>query len=145
LPQEYVVPARLLAEYFAFIFFAACGVIQMAAAYVRLKGLLFLKRPLPSYILGGLLILGAFLWFFLAEERNQRGLEGREQFGFFVLGCLAALAFSLILSSLINWRLKPPPNAPPKEGMDILEDMSYFEAVKYSLRRWRGKQADDLR
>ena len=136
MPKE--LTTELILQYFAFVFVATCGVIQIAAAYSRLRGLLFLKKPLASHILGGVLILGSFLGFFLAADRNRRGLEGTEQFGYFMLGGIAAVVFSLILSSLINLRLRPsaPKDPGPGEGLDALEDMTYFQALRNSFRRW---------
>ena len=142
MPEPDFLTTKLIAEYFVLVLVATTGVIQVAAAYVNLRGVLFLKRRIPSGVLGGLAILGSFLWFFISDNRNQRGLEGTQQFSFFLLGCFVAIVFTLVISSLINWRMKPPGDetAAPKEGLNALEDMSYFEALKRSYKRWQERR-----
>lgn len=129
--------AGLYLEYLLFVFVAACGVIQGAAAYSRLRGLLFLKRPSLSYLLSGVMIVGAFVWFFLWGDRSQPGLEGAQQLYLFTLGALAALVFTLGLSSLLragDFASRGPEDRP---GLDALRERSYSQALRTGLERAR--------
>lgn len=119
-------------EYFLFAFIACCGVLQIAATYARLKGLCFLPRG--GYLLGFLLLLGAFWWFFATEDRNVRGLEGGQQLGLFNGAMFAALFFSLLLSSLL--RLGSRRREAPRggKGLEALKERTYLEALLLTLR-----------
>lgn len=140
MPAEHFLTTELIVEYTIFVFVAATGVIQVAAAYNNLRGIVFLRRRLPSAILGVLIALGSFLWFFMSDNRNQRGLEGTQQLAFFLLGTFVAIVFTLAASSLINWCMRPgDTGANPKEGLNSLEEMNYFRALKTSYERWRER------
>ena len=93
-------------DYFTLVFFASCGVFQMAAAYNGLRGLLFLQDRRLSFFLGLVLLAAAFAWFFLSGSRNlpdtHQGLNGYGQFGYFFAGFGAGLTFTLLVSSLSN-------------------------------------------
>ena len=58
-------------DYLVLVFFASCGVFQMAAACNGLQGLLFFKGRRTAFIFGLALWVAAFAWFFLSEPRNQ--------------------------------------------------------------------------
>lgn len=140
-------------EYFLFAFIASCGILQLAAALSKLKGLLFLGKVVGGYVLATLTIGGAFGWFFawgnrLQEKIIQIGLEGAQQFYYFILAAFSALAFTLIASSVVNLvsaslfslgkgkpnstRAKQPVKA--ELGLDNLQEMTYFEAIWHSFR-----------
>ena len=48
-------------DYFLLVFFASFGVVQLAAAWSRLNGLLLLGRRL-SLVVAPLLVVAAFAW-----------------------------------------------------------------------------------
>ena len=50
-------------HYLLTAFVASIGVIQLAAVSARLRGLWFLPNLKLTYALGGVLIIGAFIWF----------------------------------------------------------------------------------
>lgn len=132
----------LTSEYFLFVFIAACGVLQLAAAYSKLKGMMIFKNRIASYIFAFFAIGGAFGWFFgwdnrLDEKIMRTGLEGAQQFYYFSLAALAALAFTLIISSLVNYRrlTKTKQSGEGEEGLDALKEMTYLEAVKRSFKK----------
>ena len=124
-------------DYFILVFWASCGVFQLAAAYNGIRGLLLLQDRRLSVLLGLALIVGAFAWFFLSTPRNVPdsglGMNGNEQFGYFFAGSGAGLAFTLLVSSLCNrelgrGRLSLPP------GMDALRESNYLRALYRKLR-----------
>jgi len=134
-------------EYFIFVFVATCGVLQLAAAYAHLKGILFFRRTSIAYIFAILAIGGAFGWFFgwgnrLDEKIMHTGLEGKEQFLAFNLAALAAAVFTFILSSIINIRvliqLKEGEEVEP--GLSSLKQMSYLKALIRSFRTTKWKE-----
>jgi hypothetical protein len=130
---------RLWLEYFLFVFMASCGVIQIAAAYSRLHGLMFFRRPLWGYVFAAVVTPLAFLWFFKSENRNVPGLEGSQQFGDFCLGFIAAVVFSALFSSLLRARdaLHLGEGEAP-EGLEALREMTYLQAIRRRLRNHRG-------
>jgi hypothetical protein len=130
---------RLWLEYFLFVFMASCGVIQIAAAYSRLHGLMFFRRPLWGYVFAAVVTPLAFLWFFKSENRNVPGLEGSQQFGDFCLGFIAAVVFSALFSSLLRARdaLHLGEGEAP-EGLEALREMTYLQAIRRRLRNHLG-------
>jgi len=125
---------RLALEYVAFTFFSCVAVLQWAAARGRLKGLTFFNTRSGSYIFSAVMLGSSFAWFFLSEDRAQPGLEGLQQFLLFGVAAAAALAVTLVLSSLIKGRsLTPPSRVLP--GLDALKQMTYFQALRTLKRR----------
>ena len=136
-------------QYFILMFIAIIGVLQLIAARNQLKGILFFKREALAYLFSFLAIGGSFGWFFgwgdpldMAMRQTgdaamrQTGLEGAQQFLYFLLGTLAALSFTLIVSSLLRayqWKGKTKEKG-SSQGLDTLREMSYFEAIKHSFR-----------
>ena len=124
-------------DYLILVFFASCGVFQMAAACNGLQGLLFFKGRRTAFLFGLALWVAAFAWFFLSEPRNQPdtglGLTGNQQFGFFFVGSGAGLTLTLLLSSLRNLSLG---NYPPQTGLDALRQSNYLRALYGTLRPW---------
>ena len=131
------------ADYFLFTFAATVGVIQVSASLARLRGLLFLPSFPASRLLGIVLTLVSAVWFFASADRNVNdtagGLDANDQALLFLLGALSALALTLVVSSLANSRMAPPPG-PAKDGLDALRSSSYFRALAASLNAgcsWR--------
>lgn len=130
-------------EYFLFVFVAALGVLQVAAAYSRLDGLLLLRRRAVAGLVGLALAVGAFLWFFASGPRNvpdtQGGLDGNAQAGLFAAAAGAALAVTLVVSSLLNSRRAG--GAVQGLGLDALRNTTYaralLEGARACRRMWR--------
>ena len=124
-------------DYLALVFFASCGVFQMAAACNGLHGLLFFKGRRTAFLFGLALWVAAFAWFFLSEPRNQPdtglGLTGNQQFGYFFVGSGAGLAFTLLVSSVRNLGLG---KEPPQAGLDALRQSNYLRAIYQTLQPW---------
>ena len=124
-------------DYFILVFWASCGVFQLAAAYNGIRGLLLLQDRRLSVLLGLALIVGAFAWFFLSTPRNVPdsgpGMNGNEQFGYFFACSGAGLAFTLLVSSLCNRALGRGRVSLPA-GMDALRESNYLRALYRRLR-----------
>lgn len=124
-------------DYLTLVFFASCGVFQMAAACNGLHGLLFFNGRRTAFLFGLALWVAAFAWFFLSEPRNQPdtglGLTGNQQFGFFFLGSGAGLTFTLLVSTLRNLSLGPGPS---QTGLDALCQSNYLRALHRTLQPW---------
>jgi hypothetical protein len=130
-------------DYSILVFFASCGVFQMAAAANRLWGLMFLPGRRMSFLVGLALLVASFTWFFLSGPRNvpdtAHGMNGNEQFGYFFAGAGTSLAFTLLLSSLCNRSLGTGNQQLPP-GMDALRESNYLHALYrtllLSINRW---------
>jgi len=131
-------------DYVLYNFIACLGIIQAAVGYGGIRGLCFFKRPIFAYIFALVVVSASSAWFFTADNRNLKGLEGTEQFTYMIAAAGTALIATVALSSLINRRIKSQ-NSPTSEdslgpGFETLKHMTYFQAVKHSLRKKR-KQA----
>ena len=124
-------------DYYLLVFLASCGVFQMVGACKALIGMLYLKYRPGSFLLGLALLIGSFTWFFLSEPRNvsdsAQGLNGNEQFAYFFAGSGTALLFTLMASSVINWKLGAGrSNLWP--GLEALKQSCYLRVL---YRTWR--------
>lgn len=130
--------AHLAWQYLVFIFVSCVGVLQAAAAYSGLKGLLFVPRRLPSFGLATVLVIGAFLWFFRSGDRAPAPgwpiVAGSQQTMLFAAGAGLALGFTALLSSVLRLTADRQPT-PKGEGLEALRERSYLQAL---LQRWRG-------
>jgi hypothetical protein len=129
-------------DYFLFVFIAACGILQMAAAYSLLKGAYILPHRAATALLGLILTIGAFAWFFASESRDVpdtgAGLNGNQQAMLFVTGCGAAVLAVMLASSVVNWRMRPR-DGKHLPGMSALRHTSFLHALSASMRRIRGR------
>lgn len=127
------------ADYYLFVFAASLGVVQIAVSLGRLNGLLVLKSPVAACVLGVVLVLAAFVWFFTSAPRNlndyEGGLDGNIQALFFFLGALTAVLVTFVVSSLVNARMM---GGDPEsgEGLDALKRTNYARALSHSLHYW---------
>ena len=128
--------ARLALEYFGLVFLACLGVLQAAAAYNGLKGLSFFGRRLYGYLFAAFTVGPALAGFFTWNGRNPTGvIEGQQQFGFFMLGLIAAVVFTLAVSSLLKSSL--PHGSPGHDGLDALREVTFFQALRCRFDRRR--------
>ena len=128
------------------VFLGACGVLQLAAAHARLHGLLLLPRPAHAAVLGAALAAAGLLWFFGPGPRHvpdsAGGLDGNQQGGLFAMATLAALAFTVSATSVLNRRRL---SGKPTEawGLDALRCATYFQAMSTGVtalwRQWRER------
>ena len=124
-------------DYYILVFLASSGVFQMVGAWKAFVGMLYLKYRPGSFLLGLVLLIGSFTWFFLSEPRNvsdsAQGLNGNEQFAYFFAGSGTALAFTLLVSSLINWK-SGAEESKWWAGLEALKHMGYLRVL---YRAWR--------
>jgi len=126
---------NILLAYFLFIFVSFLGMMQIAVTYAQLRGLSFFRRPLWSYTLGALLIIGSFIWFFSSGDRAQpTRLEGGGQFALFFGGMVAAFIVTAVISSVIHHRTCSHVQG---RGLEALKDATYFKII---ATRFRSKK-----
>ncbi len=123
------------------MFLLCTGVVQVAAAYGGLNGLLFFKSRRLCAALGMGLILGSLVWFFFEGGRNipdtNGGIAGTSQFGLFVLGGFLALLFTFLLTSIANYRNgnghTDEDAADTSEGLPSLRETTFIQALLNNL------------
>jgi hypothetical protein len=131
-------------QYFPLVFFSSLGMLQIAAARADLKGLTFLKRPLPCYLFGAVAIVGAFIWFYATGDRNAEPLisideKGKlffgetQTFATFMAGAFCALVATLLVSSVVNARITSSTDKGAHYGLDALKETTFFQAITRSL------------
>jgi NADH:ubiquinone oxidoreductase subunit 2 (subunit N) len=134
--MEQVMP-RLALEYFWLAFIAAVGVLQVVAAYNGLRGVSFFSRKAYGYLFAAFTVGPALALFFTWNLRNPTGIiEGREQFGFFILALAASIGFTLVASSLLNNR-RLRGNYARHDGLEALREMTFFQALRDRFGRRR--------
>lgn len=115
-------------EYFLLTFIANLGILQLAAAYAGIKGLTFFDRPLFCYLLGVALIVGGYAQFFLVWGNSPRTIvEGSPQFGCLIGGCAAAIAVTILISSLV--RLRMAHSEDQGIGLEALKGTTYLRLI----------------
>jgi len=129
--------------YTVFIFLASLGVLQLAALGGGLKGMLLFRKPVLTYLFALVTMGSAYYWFFFHDSRidtimRQTGLEGKQQFAYFCLGAFLAVVVTMAVTSLLGLLRRRPgsANKNPGEGLEALSELSYYEAVKRSLKSW---------
>ncbi len=126
-------------QYSLFVFLAAIGTIQLAAAYAGLQGLQLVGSGRWAILIGLATLIGAFAWFFGLVDRNARGLEGAEQTLLFVPAAVAAVAITGIIASLAH-RFgdpeEPASGSMPRErrtnvirGLEALRSRTYLDVL----------------
>lgn len=122
-------------EYLILIFFVCFGVVQVAAAYGRLKGLQFFASRRFSIVAGMGVILGSLMWFFWDGGRNipdtGGGIAGASQFGLFVLGGFLALLFTFVVTSFSKFKGKMPGDT--TDGLPSLRETTYVQVLFNNL------------
>jgi hypothetical protein len=115
--------------YCILVFGAAVGVIQAAAGYNDLRGLAFFSRRIYNYIFGVILTGVSLGYFFTWNYRFDTGIiAGTQQTGIFIQSVVAAIVFTLIVSSLINIRYRSQHSASP-DGLDALREKTFFRLI----------------
>ena len=132
----------LAIDYVILVTVATCGVIQLAAAWSGLRGLLIARHARASYALGTALIVGAWAWFVAIGDPVKPGdltkIEGAEQFGLFLAGAAAGTLLTALASSVTQWRaplrrdrsLEASP-----EGLDALRDDVWLRRIATRFSR----------
>lgn len=124
-------------DFFLMNFVGALGVLQMAAAYSSLRGMMFFPSRLVSGVVGFLALVGAFLWFFISKPRNfvdtGAGLSGNEDAWIFSVACICALLVTFLGTSFLNRKMgRGATNYP--SGLDALSKTTFLRAFTGALR-----------
>jgi hypothetical protein len=124
-------------EYFYLVLIACVGVIQATVAYNGFRGISFFSCKIYSYLFTIFTLGPVLVAFFTWNERNLTGvIEGREQFYLFMLAIVAAIGFTLVLSSLLNhWSLRK--NNIAGDGFETLKEVTFFQAIQYKFLQRR--------
>ena len=126
-------------DYYIGVFVSAVGTLQFAASVGGLRGLLIFKSALVARTLGLALASGGFIIFFATGFRNindyEGGLDAPTQALFLFFGAGSAVVVTLIMSSLVNWRMRGP-DTPPVCGVDSLRETNYAVALVRSIHYW---------
>jgi hypothetical protein len=121
----------LVLEYFYLVFIAAVGVIQAAVAYNGLRGVSFFSHRVCGYFFAAVTIGPVLASFFAWNERNPTGVvEGGQQFYFFMLAIVAAIGFTLVLSSIIKHHSLRG-NDVKYDGFEALKEVTFFQAIRH--------------
>ena len=124
----------MTADYVLCNLIACLGIIQAGVSYAGIKGLCFFKRPIFGYLFALVAVSTSSAWFFTVKDRNIKGLEGVEQFTYIITSAGTALAVTLILSSLVNWRMRTKNPQPAEDclgpGFETLKYMTFFQAIR---------------
>ena len=129
------------ADYCIAVFISTTGVLQFAFSLGGFRGLLFFKSAIIARTLGIFTALSGLALFFGTENRNindyEGGLDAPDQALYFSLSALSVFAATLLVSSLLNHRMKSA-DANPDAGLDALRDCNYATALARSIQYWRG-------
>lgn len=129
------------ADYCIAVFISSAGVLQFAFSLGGLRGLLLFKSALVARTLGLATAILGFAIFFGTGTRNindyEGGLDAPDQALFFSLSALAAFATTLIVSPLVNRRMKGT-GFDADAGLDALRDSNYVSALRHSILYWRS-------
>lgn len=106
-------PPGMAERYFLFSLLAVLGTLQLIATHSGWFGLALLgrhQRPW-GYLLGAVLVAGAYLWFFGTSQALifRPGLAGSELFTVFGVATAVAMALTLALVTLLHGRRLPAP------------------------------------
>jgi hypothetical protein len=119
---------QIYLDYFLLTFMGNLGILQLAAAYAGIKGLTLFDRPLYCYLLAVALIAGGFAQFFLLGGHTPRTIiEGTAQFGCLVGGAAAAIATTILISSVV--RLRMAHSEGQGIGLEALKGTTYLRLI----------------
>ena len=126
-------------DYYLGVFVSTLGVLQLAFSVGDIRGLLLFKSRFVARTLGLVLAVGGFVLFFSTGTRNindyEGGLDAPTQALFFFLGASTAVVVTLVVTSIVNHRMRGP-EADPEAGIDSLRDTNYALSLARSARYW---------
>jgi hypothetical protein len=115
--------------YCLIVFVAVLGVIQLAALRNNFRGLLFFRQKALTVIFSAVTIVVPLLIFFTWYDFRTFLIEGSQQTVLFVVSAAAAITFSMVCSSLLNFRCVGQGKSTEK-GLEALRESTFFQAVK---------------
>jgi hypothetical protein len=117
-------------KYWLLVFLAVMGVLQGAAARNNLRGLLFFRNQAASYVFAALAIGIPLIIFFNWNSRYATSvIEGMEQAGLFPLAALAAVLFTVVVSSAIK-SASFKRQAAHKNGLPALQGATIYHILR---------------
>ena len=124
------------------MFLSSLGVLQIIASWSGLKGLSFFRYPITGYLVGTAMILGAFIWFFGPNRHyapNPTAQMG-EQFVFSAGGVLIAILITLLVSSVLKFRVLEydPVSCEEERGVEVFKTATLFHVIRNELGRKAG-------
>lgn len=123
-------------DYLILCFLSSLGVLQIAAAHSRLRGLLFFQSPFRSTALGLALVACGFTWFFAPGPRllpdTAGGLNGNQQALLFSVSAGTAIFSTMLGSSLVNHRRFTARVG--AGGLEALRETTYLHAIQSKLK-----------
>lgn len=137
------------AAYVLWVALGTLGVTQYAAVSNGLWGIVILRRwPSATKVCSALVVIGAFAWFFISEDRNLPdtgdGLDGVEQARWFAIAATASILVQLGVSSAFNHRWgadhgwDPAEQRWPPAGLTWLERTTFARALAARIRATLG-------
>ena len=122
-------------EYILLIVVGTTGVVQAAAAYNGLRGLLFFRRRLYTILFTFVTVVPVLIGLFTWNYYNPTGIiEGAQQFVLFVLGFIITLVITLAASSWLNQHHLSRSSLPGK-GLEALKEDTFFRLIRWRLGR----------
>jgi hypothetical protein len=122
-------------KYLLLVFIGVVGLLQLAAARNNLRGMSFFPRRIYNIVFGALAIGFTLFFLFTWNELNSRIIEGSQQTASFVISAAAGIVFTVLFSSLLNFR-RFRASGPPPDGMDALQSNTFIQAI---YKRWSKK------
>lgn len=120
-------------EYLLLIFVSATGIIQLAASYGQIRGLLIIQNIYISAILGILLVIAPLLAFFWSGGRNipdtNGGIPGALQFVLFLSGISLAISFTYAVTSISQSHRFSAPTVDTTKGLESLRATTFTKAI----------------
>lgn len=121
-------------KYLVLIFIGIIGVLQAAASYNNLQGMMFFKNRIAGYIFAVLAIGFSIVSFFIWNYILPTGvIGGSEQAGLFALATVAGIVVTLLIVSLIKLGQLKSEGARPK-GLDALKTATIFQCIRDIFR-----------
>lgn len=128
------------AAYTLWVALGTLGVAQYAAVSNGLWGIVLLRRwPGATKVCSVVIVIGAFAWFFISEDRNLpdtgAGLDGVEQARWFAIAATVSILVQLGISSIVNHRWgsshgwDPVEERWPPAGLTWLERTTFARAL----------------
>jgi hypothetical protein len=129
-----VVVISLTFKYLLLIFVGIVGVLQAAASYNNLQGMMFFRNRIIGYVVAVLAIGVSIVSFFIWNYILPTGIiGGSEQSGLFALATVAGIIVTLLVSSLLkSGQLKS--EDPHPRGLDALKTATMFQCLRDIFR-----------
>ncbi len=129
-------------DYCITVFMSAFGVMQLSFSLGGIKGLMLFGSDAVCRIFGIVLVVAGFVLFFSTGTRNindyEGGLDAPTQGLLFFCSASVAVLATLILSSLVNRKMRGQVGNNDDHGADIEAGLDSLRDTNYALALWRG-------